>query len=186
MRPLFRRLSRFPLLLCVGLTGCGEVLFVEMEVPEVCKTFLDQPVEAAPVAIEGTAQLSNEYALGEGLPDLNFNNADFEARVLSVAVTARNGEENFAFAKSAQVKIDPPADSSLAPVEMNYVIHPDDASKPTLSLTTSTPNMVPYVKGGKLKFTTSITGSMPTHPWTMDVKVCVYLKTHVRYTDSTK
>src|SRR5262245_33938051 len=60
----------------IGVSGCGDVFFAEVEAPEVCVTYPDKEMPAAPIAHSATVESHDDISIGESLP-LDLQGADF-------------------------------------------------------------------------------------------------------------
>ena len=175
-------LSRW-LLLSTFTVGCGEVFFAELELPEICVTYADQPMIPAPILHHGTVQRSETYELGDQLPDLVGGAADLEAKVLGVTLGVKEGD--FGFLDEGTIQLDPPEGSSLPPLQLaSYVKDPSQPAPRTLELAPPANDVVPYLREGAFRFTITLTGTVPTQSWKMDTRVCAYARSKVRYLEA--
>jgi hypothetical protein len=170
--------------LAVGLAmlpGCP-LLEVEVEIPEVCLTYPNLQIEAAPAGLTSAKQsfvfddLSAAHDLtGKLDADLEFVRAE---------VRATSGIDGFAFARAVHVVVssgDP--DSTLPPLtiydcdgdcapEGNKLAIPAEAGR----------NAIDYLRSNSLAIDLAFEGELPTTAWTMDIDVC--MKARAGYTFS--
>lgn len=171
------------LLLAAALLGsaCGELLFVQVEVAEICKTFEGQTVPGVPTDVEGAFAFDEELPLGEVLSQVDEDLATLDARLVGMSFLARSGIEDFAFADELSVDVETSDGALPALALVRYTREASAAAPKQLELEVAPNDLTPYLRAPAVKLKTALRGALPRHDWQMDVRACLSAKGHVRY-----
>lgn len=169
------------LLPLLAVTGCGPVLFAEVETPKAC-------VGLAGVAVPGAGAASGiatdlEYDLGAELPVLEEPDVEYEVRVLSLTIAAAPGTDLSGVSRVRVLALGAPG-STLPPYEvLSYVRAPDAA--PTDAIVASgraNVDLGKYLEAGRLDLRAIYEGGgLPASDWIADVEGCFYVRAKVDY-----
>ncbi|WP_426752807.1 hypothetical protein [Myxococcus sp. Y35] len=179
------RSSSFRLALAAGvslLSGCGEVLYGEIDIPEVCARMKPYAFQTPALPMEGTftPTLSLEVELEDALPlDLDLVNADVRFR----RATFRALRGNLGLLDALELE----------------AVHASARSEPTVMATWSGPasattelhlpgndtvNLFPYIQDGSLRFNLSFTAHMPDEDAEIEPVLCLGMKGRINYGDA--
>ncbi|HZH02609.1 MAG TPA: hypothetical protein VEY30_02425 [Myxococcaceae bacterium] len=176
-------LSRSTLgLACALLTGCGDLFYAEVEVPEVCVTEADAGLEGVPVPGTHTVSRAFNYDIGSALGTITTEGVDSEARLLTLTLTANRGISDMDFLDAIQVYAAAPPDSGLSDLKLVDYQQPAAAQGArTISLTAQQDNIIPYVTADALKLNVTFTGQIPQSSWSVDARGCLYIRGKYKY-----
>ncbi|MHB8876996.1 MAG: hypothetical protein ACYC8T_25145 [Myxococcaceae bacterium] len=172
-------MNRFAFCLCLlPLAGCDPSL--EVEIPELCRTFENQAFDPAPVGATATVQHKLDFDLGEDAKGL-LGQVDAQAQLLRLELRPRDGMEDVGFVDSASVGLEPPKGSVLPPATVGRYQRGAGAPPAKLSLTADPVDLVPYLSDGTAHLSASISGRLPAKTWHADVEACLSLRARYRY-----
>jgi hypothetical protein len=193
-----RKLHAFVVSLVAALivTGCGDLMFVEMELPEVCNQMGDAGFEGVDPALIAAAEAQGipldlgvqtvsqnfDFPLADNLPGANSAEFDGELSLIRVVFTAESGITDFSFVDSATIGVAPPAGSHLqSRTLLEYVKTPESAVLPTMTLDGARFDLIEYMRAGALQLSVSMTGRLPLQAWNVSVQGCGYLRGKYKY-----
>ena len=161
-----------PLVLAVAallLTGCP-LLDVEVDVPEVCVTYADLPVEAADR--DGAVTIHRSFAVDDLSLVHRLTDLDAELAFVGAALIARTGIAGFAFVDAARISISS-GGSELPPLVLYQCAGDCVPADGALDMTAASEHdALAYLRGDGLIIDLELTGRLPTVAWTMTVDVC--------------
>ncbi|HET7503531.1 MAG TPA: hypothetical protein VFK02_21060 [Kofleriaceae bacterium] len=155
------------------LPGCP-LLEVQADVPEVCLTYPNIHVPAAP----GLTSLDRSFVFDDlsAVQDL----ADLEAdlQFVRAEVRATSGIDGFGFVEAAHIVISSGDPASTLPALTMYDCDGDcapDGNRLELPAGLAN-NAIDYLRTNSIVIDVDFQGQVPTVPWTMDVDVCMKAK----------
>lgn len=169
--------------LLLATSGCGDLLFLEVEQPEVCKTLPEQVFAGSQTSMTLTVNI------GQELQGLGFDSPEGIEPFVSLKrarLVARQGIDNFDFLDSVRIRLLPPEGSSQAPLTaVDYTRTGPTGS--TLELPGSEElDVSGYISQETVRLEASFSGRMPPEQWSMDMQVCLYGRARVDYLDVAK
>jgi hypothetical protein len=170
---------RLAIPLAVALAACGgPVLFVEVELPQVCVTQAGVPVPGARTA--GTIEQQVEVPLTDQIPLLSTSGAETVLRLDEVRVTPAPGSApDLSGIDTAVVNLLPPVG---APVKgVSYTRDPAAPPPTELVLRGDGVDIAPLLVNGRARLDVVTSGQHPASPWAADVKMCVHGTSKVPY-----
>lgn len=169
------------LLSLVSLTGCGPLLFAEVEARTVCVGLDAIAFPGAGAASEGVNAL--QYDLGSELPVLEEPDVEFELRILRLRIAGAPGTDLSGIDRVRVLALPPPGSSLPAYEVLSYTRDPDAPAASVLVAGGHTNlDLGPYLESGRLDLRAEYAGSgLPAEDWTADVEGCFYVRALVDY-----
>lgn len=165
--------------LAVALSGCGDLLFLEIEQPEICQVLPGEAFSGSEYSRELQIDLQGQ------LPGLDLSSPQgLESlfRLTRVDFIARSGITDFDFISEADIRILPPEGSNLLPAHVIDYHRNGAETGSTLSMTGNQDvDLYDYLTGGAVVVDASLVGSLPPDEWSMDIRVCMYVKLRADY-----
>jgi hypothetical protein len=172
------RNALFPAVLLLALPGCDNLLFAEVEQPEVCKTLPDQLFDGS------TYSQTLSVDIGEDLPGFDVSSPeglDSVFRLTRVDFIAKTGITDFDFVDSAKITVLPPEGTDLPEVQV-IDFQREGATTGTVSMTgTNDVDLYAYLTQGRVFVNAALVGRLPDDEWSMDMKICLYAKVTADY-----
>lgn len=170
--------------LALGLTGC-DLFFVEADDSRACSTSANQPF-AAPADAGVTETRTEVYltSFGNELLQINGHAVDTKISILDVTFTAHDGVTDLGFLDAATTAVAPTVDAGVSNLKVLEYVRAqgeDPGDHIVLKGSGGDDDITPYLQGGQLKLTSTLTGIFPDTTWLMDVKTCVSLKARYEY-----
>ncbi len=155
--------------------GCGDPLYVNVEIPRVCITQGPFTVPGLPIA--GEAEIPYAVDLGTELPLLRTRGVEELVLVVEEArLTPLSGAPDLSGVTDAAL---------LAGVERAKVLRytRDPAAPPptALVLTGGSTNLAPYATSGTLPILLALSGQPPRTAWSGEVTTCLRAQSKVTY-----
>lgn len=166
-----------PALLVAG-TGCGDILFLEVEQPAMCKVVENQQFGGSRYSATLDLNVSQEI---QGLGISNIQGVDLFINLQRAKLVARSGIPNFDFIDRAKVTVMPIIASGPPPLEvLSYERTGPSGSE--VELASGEPvNISPYITAETLRAEAEISGRLPSQNWSIDIEVCLYSRARVNY-----
>ena len=152
--------------------GCGPLPLVsaKVQVAQICKTFADVPVPAAPYAVSGTISTTVPLDFSAEMSATQQQGVTSSVRLLSVKISPKTGVNDFGFLDEA--KIDLSSSTGTTPV----VGYRRDANAPTpaeLDMVPATQlDLAQVAPSGQVDIVITTTGTLPTQAWSFDAEAC--------------
>jgi hypothetical protein len=178
-------------------TGCGDMLYVEMEVPEVCNNVGDAGFAGLDPALLAAAQDAGieldagvqtvaydfAYPLAQALPGGDaLSGAEGEVSLLNVTFIAESGITDFSFIEHASIVVSPPPGAALQTrTLLEYTQTPATAGQSSIVLEGQRFDLMEYVKRGALHLSMSLTGRLPLGGWSTTIRACGYVRGRYNY-----
>ncbi len=178
--PLWLQLSACGALAALA-SGCGDLLYVEGDVPEACITEANAGFQGFPVPGTYTVNRDFNYDVGS-LDALTNEDVEAQAKLLSLTLTANQGLTDMGFIQHVKAVANAPADANLPPLTLiDYTKPASGQAGQTISFAADQTDVLPYFADGKLQLSVEITGSIPQNDWSVDAKGCLSVKGKVKY-----
>ncbi|HLT30243.1 MAG TPA: hypothetical protein VK013_09365 [Myxococcaceae bacterium] len=163
----------------LALAGCGDLLFLEVEQPEICQVLPGQPFSGSEYSRELQIDIQGQ------LPGIDLSSPqglESVFRLSRVDFIARTGITDFDFISEADIRILPPEGSNLLPAHVIDYHRNGVETGETLSMTgRQDVDLYAYLTGGNIVVDASLVGTLPPEEWTMDIRVCMYVKIRANY-----
>ena len=173
------RNALLPAALLFALPGCDNLLFAEVEQPEVCKTLPDRLFDGS------TYSQTLAVNIGEDLPGFDVSSPDgldSVFRLTRVDFRAKTGITDFDFVDSARITVLPPEGTDLPPVEVIHFQRDGADTTDTLSMRGANDvDLYAYLTQGQVFVNSELVGRLPASEWSMDMKICLYAKVTADY-----
>jgi hypothetical protein len=167
-----------PMLLVVASTGCGDLLFLEVEQPALCKVVENQAFGGSQYAATIDLNVSQEI---QGLGIGNIQGVDLFINLQRAKLVARSGISNFDFIDKAKITVMPIVSSGPPPLEvLSYERKGPSGTEVELAAGQPT-NISPYITAETLRAEAEISGRLPSENWSIDIEVCLYSRARVNY-----
>lgn len=178
-----------PTLGWMGLSGCGDLYYVEIDEPRLCVTLLDQEIPGVlpedaelPIGVTPPIKRVFDYDLSPALPrDTVITEANLDVHLLEFNVTAAGGVDDFDFL-------------DLAKVESWDEAHPDDPqvllatwrkegrAGPTIQFDVEEKaNLKAALQKKTVRMVATMEGALPLNTWSLDAEACFRMKGRVNY-----
>lgn len=168
MRPSFRIL-----LLAVPLlaTGCDSLFFVEAETEELCKTQRDLSFPAS-IAIPGTVSQTFNFPVKDLTATIPTGDTEAILRLKLFELTPTSGNPDLSGVERAALSV--LLDGDTRPTSLlEYKKTASQPSPQKLSATGSgVLDLQKVLNQEELELTMEASGTLPTRPWTADLRVC--------------
>lgn len=170
-------------IVAIAATGCGNpILFAELDEPSICKTIPDVVFDPS---VPGT-DLRKDFPLSlkDFLPLFTYEGASTTIQLQELVFNAKEGITDFNSVEQATVTVVGPDGSALPPaVPGQYAKDASNLPGRTLVLPgQAAVDLVPYMNTeATLNLQNIMTGSLPTNPWTADVRGCLRMKARMNY-----
>lgn len=165
--------------LVLGLTGCSELLFLEIEQPEICQVLPGETFSGSEYSRELQIDIQSQ------LPGIDLSSPQGLQsifRLTRVDFIARSGITDFDFISNADIRILPPEGSSLLPAHVIDYARNGAETGTTLSMTGNEDvDLYDYLTGGDIFVDASLAGTLPSEEWSMDIRVCLYVNVRANY-----
>lgn len=165
--------------LSVSLSGCGDLLFLEIEQPEICQILPGETFSGSEYSRELQIDVQGQ------LPGIDLSTPQGLSsvfRLTRVDFIARSGITDFDFISEADIRILPPEGSGLLPAHVIDYHRKGAQTGPTLTMTGNQDvDLYAYLTGGEIIVDTSLAGTLPTEEWSMDIEVCMYVNIRANY-----
>lgn len=180
------RLSSLTTVLALFLTGCGDVLFLEGSVNQLCQRLPAQRfgVPAVPSAVANqlpksiTLERRFDFDITAQLPP-ELDRAQLTISLDRMTLTAASSATDLRFIEAAHVTLEPPANSKLPPKAVARVA---ESSASRLKLAGDDLELLPYLESGVLSYTVALTAStMPQTEVAADVDACANVSLRWNY-----
>jgi len=177
-------------------TGCGDLFFVEVEMPEVCNNVADAGFEGLDPALiaaaadagitvpETTMSYAFDFPLTDQLPTGISDSAEGELSLLSLALTADHGIPDFSFLRKASIEVASTGTGLGAKTLLAYERTAETADDKTILLEGDRFNLMDYMRQGNLNMTISVTGTLPLSEWSATMRACGYLRGRFNYLEA--
>lgn len=163
----------------VGFTGCGEVLYAEVDVQELCQEAANQEFEAMPTAGEFTIDREFEYPFEVDLTAAE--GLDGEAQLKHMLMRPSEGLEQLDFIDFAQVELRGPEGSDLPPVNIVNFQKGAPTEDGSIRMEGDKIDVMPYLETGMVRLKASMKGRFPTQPWKANIQTCMSVKARYPY-----
>jgi len=168
-----------PLLVPLALlTGCERLLYMEIEQPEICQTLPDQVFEGNQYSNEITVDIQGH------LPGIDLSEPhgiETLFRLSKVEFIAKSGITDFDFISGAAISLIPPDGSVRQPATVIDYAR-TGPSGPVLSMQGAMDvDLYDYLKEGDIVVNSALTGTLPSEAWSMDIKLCMYVRVRADY-----
>ncbi|GMU01971.1 hypothetical protein KH5H1_60910 [Corallococcus caeni] len=164
------------------LSGCGELLFGDVDIPEICTRMKPYAFQASNLPVEGTFSptLSLEVDVKSLLPeDMDMVSADVRFR----RATFRAVGGDLGFLDAVKLGMDN-ATVSGGPVVLTEWSRTEAGASTELNLPgNDAVNLFPYTQDGMLKVAVGFTARMPDKDTEVEPVLCLGLKGRIRYGD---
>src|SRR5919197_1428366 len=172
--------ARLPLtLLALAASACGgPVLFVQVELPQVCLTQQGVVVPGAPSA-GAIPPLEVDVPIEQQIPLLT-RGAETVIVLDEVSVTPASGSApDLSGIASAVVGVLPPAGPAVE--ALRYARDPAQPAPAALVLSGGGVDIAPLLVGGTARLQVAASGKPPSSPWGADLRTCVHGTSKVPY-----
>lgn len=164
--------------LLVASTGCGDILFFEVEQPAICKVVENQAFGGSRYSATIDLDVSQEIQ-GLGVGDLQ--GVDLFVSLKRAKLVARSGISNFDFIDRAKVSVMPIVSSGPPPLQV-LAYERQGSTGTEVELAAGEPvNISPYISAETLRAEAELSGRLPSENWSIDIEVCLYSRARVRY-----
>ena len=163
----------------VWLSGCGDMLYAEVEVEELCQEAANQEFEASPAGVNITIDRDFEYPFDLGLDAVEGFSG--EAQLKHMILRPADGLAQLDFIDAAQVELSGPENSGLPPLKVVDFVKGSPSADGSVTLSGDEQNVMPYLESGMVKLKTLITGTLPTTAWKANVQTCMFVKARYPY-----
>ncbi len=162
--------------------GCGSLFYAQVEEPELCKT-ISADFPAAPPVGTTSQSVAVDFDLHSELDSFNQSDMTSSLELKSVEFDAGRGVSDFGFVDAAKITVQGTNNASCnLPDLVDYQRDPSATAQPTLTFPgSSTVDLMPCFKSGKVTIQTNFSGRLPTQTWSMNVKACFSGKARVNY-----
>lgn len=164
----------------LAFSGCEQLLFVEVEIPNLCQELVNQSFDAMPQAGDFTVDREFDYPismdldLGEGFVGA--------AQLKRLLLMPGPDTQKLDFIRYAHVELRGAEASGLPPVNLlDFDQNTNTRKDGSIELTGDAVNIMPYVQSGSLKLKASLSGQLPTQAWSTHIQTCISAKAHVPY-----
>lgn len=165
----------FLALIALMATACGDSLYLEGAVNQLCQTlpsqrFVVPKLPVVPVLIKPlTVERRFDFDITAQLPAA-MKGATLTIGLERMTLTADASTSDLKFVNAAQVTLEPPPDSQLP---KRVVVKSADASPRTLLFEGNDLELAPYLSSGVLSYTVALTATaMPPSDVTADLAAC--------------
>jgi hypothetical protein len=168
------------------LTGCQQVFFAEVEVPQLCQKLPTQQFEGVPAELQFQGKLEREfdYSIEEFLGEADLSSLEGEAQLTTMSLKKLADSPALTFINAARVELLTPEGTELPVLKIiDYQKKPDEVGD-ELSFNGDKIDVLPYLRAGKVKLKAMLEGSMPSEPWAADVEACFYMRARYYYYDT--
>lgn len=172
------------LLLLPALVGCGDLLFLEGSVNQLCQKLpaqsfrMPQVPGQPPVTGAVTIARQFDFDVTAQLPP-ELASASLTVGLDRMTLTATRGATDLRFVEAAEVTLLPPAKSTLRP---KTVVRSRDVSPAVLRFDGDDLELVPYLESGVLSYTVELTASsMPSPDLAADIDACANVAVRWNY-----
>lgn len=160
------------------LSGCERVLYMEIEQPEICQTLPDQAYEGNQYSNELTIDIQGQMP---GIDLSEPHGIETLFRLSKVEFIAKSGITDFDFVSGANISLIPPDGSTKPPATVIDYTRSGPTGA-TLSMVGATDvDLYDYLKEGDIVVASSLTGTLPSNAWSMDLRVCMYVRIRADY-----
>jgi len=160
-----------PLLPALLLTGCGDVLYLEGSVNQLCQKLPAQsfqiPGVHGPTVPATTMARRFDFDITAKLPR-QLDNAQLTIGLERMTVTA-NGPTDLRFIEAAKVTLEPPAKSTLPP---RVVFRAAESSPTMVRFDGDDIELVPYLQSGVLSYTVELSAAAMPATMVADIDAC--------------
>ena len=180
--------TRILSLLCASAllaSGCGDLLFLEAETPEVCKTQLGDLIRGFPVAVEGTIEQGIDFPVGAfGETALPEGSLELVLRAKSFSVTATDPTIDLSGIKNATVYARRAGESGRGTELLSFTRTAGSPASNRFELTGDQEvNLLEFNRGEELELLFVASGAMPTRDWTPELRGCTGIRARGNYSD---
>jgi hypothetical protein len=159
--------------------GCGDLLFLEVEQPSICKTLEQQAFSGSEYSTTIDINVSQEL---QGLGVQSPQGLDVFISLQRARLTARDGISNFDFIDAARIAVVPVTPNGPPPAEvLSYTRTRPTGAEVELHQERDNVNLSDYITQDTLRLEASLTGRLPSEDWSIDIQVCLYARARVRY-----
>ena len=163
----------------VFLPACGEMLYAEVEVEELCQEAANQEFEAMPTAGEFTIDREFEYPFEVDLTAAR--GLDGEAQLKHMLMRPGEGLEQLDFIDYAQVELRGPDGSNLPAVNIVNFQKGAPTEDGSIRMEGDKIDVMPYLETGMVRLKASLKGRFPTQPWKANIQTCMAVKARYPY-----
>lgn len=173
------RVSLLALALCVPLFSCDQLMALDATVPSLCQHLDGQTFSIPPAVRARYALFPDEMKSGIALsrtfdfdvsvqvpPELSKLEASF--KLTSVKLTATQGD--FGFVDSAQLTLEGPNGSTLAPETISYTR--SEVAPKVVEWNGDGRDLAPYLATGTLRYAVTMVGSLPPGDVVTNIDAC--------------
>lgn len=160
------------------LAGCDRFLYLEIEQPEICQVLPDQVFEGNQYSNELTVDIQGQ------LPGIDLSEPhgiETLFRLSRVEFIAKSGITDFDFISNAQISLIPPPTSSKQPATVIDYTRAGPTGNTLAMEGAMDVDLYDYLKEGDITLNSSLTGTLPSTEWTMDIKLCMYVRVRADY-----
>ncbi len=166
----------------VMLSGCGDVLFLEGSVNQLCQKLPAQRFRVPPrarAAVPGSITLERrfDFDVTAQLP-AELSRAELVIALDRLTLTSAQGTTDLRFIDKARVILEAPPATTLTPT----VLEAEAATQEAVRFNGEALELSPYLKSGVLSYTVALTASsMPTGEMSADVDACANVSMRWNY-----
>jgi hypothetical protein len=175
----------------VFLAGCDDPFFVEAKVAAVCQRLENQKFQVPTELREAFEQLPPEMRQGVSLAKtFDFDVSaqlpaeyrelmELKVQLTSVKLTVVNEGADFGFIEEGHLQLEPGAQSGLAARSFDYVR--SETAPRSIGWQGDAFDVAAYLESGSLKYTVSLSGTLPPGDLVVNVEACAAATVRVDY-----
>ena len=162
--------------IAISLSGCGRLIYADIDVPQICKPLDRVEFPAAPPELRATLSNRFEFDIASELGRIGAAGLRANAELQQMTLSPMNEGDNFDFIESATLDLQSPSESQgMKATIVHYQRGQARDIRRLLLAADASPDLVPYLNQGKVVLTGSFTGQMPPTPWSAAATVCAHV-----------
>ena len=166
-------------------TGCDNLLFLEAETEEVCKTQGGNAVNGVPLGGEGTLDQTLAFPVGAfGETALPEGSLELVMRAKQFSVTATDPTIDLSGIRNATLHARRAGDTGEGTLLLTFTRAGGGTPTPRFELTGDQEvDLMEFNRGEDLELLFRATGSLPSRDWTAELRGCAGLRARGDYSD---
>lgn len=164
--------------LLLATAGCGDVLFLELEQPALCKTLAGQTFGGSQYSTTLDIDVAREI---QGLGVQSPEGIELFVSMERARLIARSGITDFDFIDSARISVVSVAPDGPPPAEVLSYTRTGPTGPEVELHDGGKLNLTDYISQDTLRVEAALSGRLPSEDWSIDIEVCLYGRARANY-----